>query len=458
MSPSIVLINCDDLGYGDVGCYGSRVNATPHLDRMAAEGVRFTDFYMASPLCSPSRGAMLTGCYPPRIGFGMFDGQGVLFPGQGAGMSSSEVTIASILKRQGYATQIVGKWHCGDQPYFLPTRHGFDGYFGLPYSNDMGRQRNRTKYPPLPLLANEEVIQQQPDQTALTERYVEKCVEFIRANRARPFFLYLAHMYVHLPIFVPAHFLARARNGKYGAAVECVDWATGVLLAELEKLGIADNTLVVFTSDNGSRNRDEGGSNAPLRGTKNTTWEGGMRLPCIMRWPKGIPAGRECREIVSSIDFLPTFARLAGTTEPKDRIIDGGDIGPLMRGDRGARSPHEAFFYYRGNGLDAVRSGKWKLFVGRGGSWGGTREEVRELYDLEADIGETVNVADGNAGVVAGLLRRIESCRADLGDAATGVAGRNVRPIGRVAHPKPLTEYDPSHPYFAAEYDSEDAG
>jgi len=271
---NIILMNCDDLGYGDLACYGSPCNSTPHLDRLAAEGMRFTDFYMASPVCSPSRGAMLTGCYPPRIGFGSFDGRGVLFPGDPIGLNPSEITIAALLRDAGYATKIVGKWHCGDQPEFLPTRHGFDSYYGLPYSNDMGRQKVDDKWPPLPLLRDEEVMQEQPDQSGLTERYVEESLRFIREQRQRPFFLYLAHMHVHLPIYAPARFLRESRNGAYGAAVACIDWAAGVIMAELRRLGLEDNTMVIFTSDNGSRCRGEGGSNGVLRGIKTTTWEG----------------------------------------------------------------------------------------------------------------------------------------------------------------------------------------
>jgi len=452
--PNILLINCDDLGYGDLGCYGSELNRTPALDRLAAQGLRCTDFYMASAVCSPSRGAMLTGCYPPRIGFGLFEGKYVLFPGQGVGLSSHEVTIASLLRSAGYATKLVGKWHCGDQPAFLPTRHGFDSYYGLPYSNDMGRQsggRQPDWPPPLPLLRDEEVIQAQPDQTSLTERYVEESVRFLRANRDRPFFLYLAHMHVHLPHYPPQCFLDRAANGPYGAAVECIDWSVSVLLAELARLGLDERTLVIFTSDNGSRG-DRGGSNGPLRGHKTTTWEGGFRVPCLVRWPGSVPPGQVCSALLTSLDFLPTFCALAGVVPPSDRRLDGHDVRAVWQAAPDATSPTEAFFYYWGDELSAVRCGRWKLHVAR------RAQEVCELYDLVEDVGETTDLAAVRPDIVAGLQVRAAACRDELGDSRLGLTGHGRRPCGRVDHPVPLTTYDPEQPYIIAEYDLPDRG
>ena len=448
--PNIILINCDDLGYGDLGCYGSERNETPVLDRMAAEGVRFTDFYMVSPVCSPSRGAMMTGCYPPRIGFGEFGGDLVLFPGHAYGLHKDERTLPQLLREAGYRTMLIGKWHCGDQPEFLPTERGFDEYYGLPYSNNMGRQVGREAFPPLPLLRGRDVIQEQPDQSGLTERYTEEAVRFLRDNRERPFFLYLAHMYVHLPLFVPERFLDASRNGGYGGAVAHIDWTAGVIFDELKHLGLDDDTVVVFTSDNGSRVRDGGGSNAPLRGTKGTTWEGGMRVPCIARWPGRIAAGRECNALASAMDLLPTLVNVAGGNVPTDRKLDGHDMADLLFTDAGS-SHYECFCYYRGNNLEAVRCGRWKLHFAKRG------EACHELYDLVEDVGETTDRSADEPEVVARLQAIAEQVRADLGDEARGVAGAGIRPKGEVADPKPLTEYNEDHPYMIAMYDLADS-
>ena len=455
--PNVILINCDDLGYGDLGCYGSTVNKTPHLDRMASEGMRLTDFYMSSPICSPSRGSMMTGCYPPRIGFDTFrnrEGErkaAVLFPGFPDGLAKEEITVADLLKRQGYATKLVGKWHCGDQPEFLPTAHGFDSYFGIPYSNDMGIQASNPDGTPLPLMEDERPIQLQPDQRSITERYVEHSVRFIRENRDEPFFLYLAHMHVHLPHYPPERFLRQSINGPYGAAVECIDWAAGAILDELKRQGLDDNTLVIFTSDNGSRG-DRGGSNRPLRGAKGTCWEGGQRVPCIARWPGKVPAGSTCDQTATAMDFLPTFTELAGGRTPADRTIDGHDIRPLLLGDDGAATPYDAFFYYRMHQLNAVRSGPWKLLVpAMEGPDGG-------LYNLVDDPGERNNLIHDHPDVVERLNGMLQQCREDLGDSRIGVEGANRRPVGHVENPVPLAYQDEDYPYIVAMYDLPDRG
>lgn len=469
MKPNIILINCDDLGYGDLGCYGSEINKTPALDRMAEEGTRFTDFYTASPVCSPSRGAMLTGCYPPRIGFGSFDGRWVLFPGMPIGLNTSEITVAHLLKNSGYATKIVGKWHCGDQKEHLPTRHGFDSYYGIPYSNDMGIQKENDKYPPLPLLRDETVVQAQPDQRGITERYVEESIRFIRknANSETPFFLYLAHMHVHLPHYPPERFLRESENGPYGGAVAAIDWATEILLHELKSLELDENTLVVFTSDNGSRMQGQGGSNGDLRGIKGTTWEGGMRVPMIVRWPSRVPAGRVCSDLTLSLDLCPTLAAIGGKEMPEDRIIDGKDIQPILYDKKGAKSEHDAFFYYKLNVLEAIRSGKWKLHIRRETQKTGNQtvqseqiehEELQELYDLESDIGETKNLYDQYPDVVQTLLAKADTCRKDIGDSSVNIEGQNVRPAGRVENPDTLTHLDPNHPYMILMYDLKERG
>ena len=362
--PNIILINIDDMGYGDLGCYGSEVNDTPHIDRLAKEGMRFTDFYSASPVCTPSRAALLSGCYPGRIGFDVFGEKKnawVLFPGNAEGLHPDERLLPELLKEKGYASCHVGKWHLGDQPEHLPTRHGFDSYYGIPYSNDMCITKKRRNYPPMPLLRNETVIQEQPTQAALIERYTEEAVTFIRANREKPFFLYFAHLHVHLPHYVMEPFVSKSRNGRYGAAVAAIDWSTGAIMAELERLGITDDTIIIFTSDNGSRERGEGGSNGPLRGHKGQTWEGGMRVPCIVRWPGKVPAGLVSREVTSTIDLCPTLATLAGHDVAKLPKHDGVNLLPVLRGEAGAKSPREHYFYFMRNDLHAVRSGKWKL-------------------------------------------------------------------------------------------------
>jgi len=365
----------------------------------------------------------------------------VLRPGEPLGLSPEEITLADLLQELGYATQIIGKWHCGDQPEFLPTRHGFDHWYGLPYSNDMGISRNYPDFPPLPLMRDEEVIQSQPDQAGLTERYTEEAVRFIRAHRSQPFFLYFAHMYVHVPLYAPQRFLLQSRNGRYGAAVEHVDWTMGVLLDELARLDLKERTLVIFTSDNGGAPR-HGASNGPLRGQKGTTWEGGMRVPLLMRWPGTLPSQVECRSLVTALDLLPTLAGLAGTSAPRDRVVDGLDLRPLLLEDPAGPSLRETFFYYREHELQAVRAGDWKLHLRRG-----------ELYNLREDMREARDLSAARPDVTRRLEDLAAACRADLGDSATGVRGRHCRAPGRVEQPRPLTEYAADHPYMIAMYD-----
>ena len=434
--PNMIVINIDDMGYGDIGPFGSKLNRTPALDRMAAEGCKLTCFY-AAPVCSPSRAALMTGCYPKRV----LPIPHVLFPGDDVGLNPNEITIAELLKSQGYVTGMIGKWHLGDQPEFLPTRQGFDSFFGLPYSNDMGpaedgvksslgaplpKQKGRGQ-PPLPWLRNERVVKRvlADDQTTLVARYTEEAVTFIKTNKSKPFFLYLPHSAVHFPIYPGKAFQGHSKNEIYGDWVEEVDWSVGQVLDTLRELKLDRRTLVLFTSDNGGTPR---AVNAPLRGFKGSTWEGGMREPTIAWWPGKIPAGATTDAITGMIDVLPTLVKLSGGNAATDRKIDGGDIWPLLAGEPGAKSPHDTFYYYRGLKLEAVRSGSWKFHLVKG-----------ELYDLARDIGESTNVAAAHADVVKRLHELAGAMTNDLG--LDGI-GPGCRPLGRVSDPKPIIDFD----------------
>jgi arylsulfatase A-like enzyme len=440
--PNVVLVYADDLGYGDVGAYGATRIRTPHVDRLAAEGVRFTDFYVAQAVCSASRAALLTGAYPNRVGI-----LGALFPASTNGIAAGETTLAEVLKGRGYATAIYGKWHLGHLPPFLPTRHGFDDYLGLPYSNDMWPSHpERMKFPPLPLYSRDAVLTVNPDQSQLTGEYARRAVGFIEANRERPFFVYLAHAMPHVPIFSSGRFRGRSRQGLYGDVVEEIDDSVGQVLAALRRLGLERDTLVVFASDNGPwlSYGDHAGSAGPLREGKGTAFEGGVRVPFVARWPGRIPAGSVVREPAMTIDVLPTIARIVAAPLP-DRPIDGLDISPLLFGEAGARSPHEALLFYYGSELRALRGGRFKLVLphrsqtldGKGGT-GGIPAKYRQadvplaLYDLVADIGETTDVAAAHPDVVARLQALAEKAREDLGDSLTKRTGRGVREPGRV--------------------------
>jgi arylsulfatase A-like enzyme len=440
--PNVVLIFCDDMGYADVGCYGAKNIETPNLDHLAREGVRFTDFCVAQAVCSASRAALMTGCYPNRVGI-----FGALGPRVQLGLRTNEITIAEVLKSRGFATAIYGKWHLGRPVEFLPKRQGFDDYFGLPYSNDMWPHHptGGTNYPPLPLIAGDEVAQLMPDQTQLTTWYTERAVNFIEQHKAQPFFLYVAHSMPHVPLFVSDKFKGKSPRGLYGDVIMEIDWSVGEVLKALRAHQLEEKTLVIFTSDNGPwlLYGNHAGSAGPLREGKGTSFDGGVRVPCMMRWPGQIPAGLVCRELATTMDLLPTLARLAGAELPKDRILDGKDIWPLISGQPGAKSPHEAFFYYWARHLQAVRSGPWKLHFphsypqpnppGADGKPGkmATQKIELALYDLEEDIGETNNVAVQHPEVVQRLQALADRCRDDLGDSAMRRTGRNIRLPGR---------------------------
>ena len=428
--PNFIVILIDDMGYGDIEPFGSKLNRTPNLNRMAAEGMKLTSFY-AAPVCTPSRAQVMTGCYAKRVSMPV-----VIGPSCPGGLNPEEKTVAKLLKERGYATMCIGKWHLGDQPEFLPTRHGFDHYVGLPYSNDMGgagkkAAEGKAKRPPLPLLRDEKVIEAPADQDKLTALYTREAVSFITANKDKPFFLYLPHTAVHVPLHPGREFDGKSGNGRFSDWVEEVDWSVGQILQTLRDLQLDKNTLVLFTSDNGPWliQGKAGGVATPLRGGKGSCWEGGMREPTLAWWPGRIATKSTCDAVMSEIDILPTLVTLAGGTAPTDRKIDGLDVWPLLSGQT-RESPHEALYYFSGNHLEAVRSGPWKLIHD-------------QLYNLDRDIGEQTDVAAQNPDVV----KRLQALMARMGD-DLGVTdkGPGVRPNGRVSTPKPLVkdprEYD----------------
>ena len=456
--PNLIVIFCDNLGYGDIEPFGSTVHRTPHLNRMAREGRKFTHFCVTAGVCTPSRSSIITGCYSQRGGRHDNPRDGlVLRPVSPYGLNPDEVTIAEVLRGQGYATAIIGKWHLGDQPEFLPTRQGFDLFYGIPYSDDMtkptgqrlGDRLNGSMWPPLPLMENETVVEAPADRDLLTKCYTERALEFIEENKERPFFLYFPQAMPGSTAapFASEGFKGKSRNGPWGDSIEELDWSTGEVLDKLVELGIEKRTLVIWTSDNGApmardMNSPARGTNQPLHGRGYTTGEGAFRVPTIMWCPEKVPAGTVCEELATTMDLLPTFAYLANTAPPTDRIIDGHDIRPLIFGQESAKSPYDVFYYYYRDQLQAVRSGPWKLFVpldsfSRHPHFNRGTKTKALLFNVVEDIGSTTNVADKRPEIVARLMALAERAREDLGDA--GRKGKNQRPAATVADPTPRT-------------------
>ena len=461
--PNIVILFADDLGYGDVGCFGATDIRTTNIDRMAREGTRLTSFYVAQPVCTASRASLMTGCYANRVGlFGALNHQ------SNVGIADSEMLLPEICKHKGYATAIFGKWHLGHREPFLPARHGFDEFLGLPYSNDNGPLHPIVRtIPSLPLIDGERTVELDPDQSQFTRRFTERAVAFIERNKDRPFLLYVPHVMPHVPIFASDAFRGKSKRGLYGDVVEELDWSVGEILAAIKTHGLDEHTLVLFCSDNGPflSYGNHAGSSGPLREGKLTTFEGGVRVPCVMCWPGIVPAGRTTDELVSTLDIVPTVAQLLGVELPKHKI-DGVDVLPFLTGQT-ETSPRQSFYYYAGDELQAVRRGPWKLHLpheyltpaeprgkdGRPANFANLKPESMQmsglrgiasrhgylvrrleqsLFNLDDDVGETTNVADKHPEVVRELLELAEQARADLGDSRTKQSGAAVRPSGKL--------------------------
>jgi arylsulfatase A len=442
--PNFILINIDDLGYADIEPFGCDHQKTPNLVKMAATGRKLHCFY-AAPVCSPSRASLMTGCYPKRV---LPIGH-VLFPADKNGLASNELTVAELLKQQGYATGIVGKWHLGDQPQWLPTKQGFDTYYGLPYSNDMGPVADGVKsnfgaaipqkkaandkskgQPPLPLMRDDKVVKRvlAEDQQQLVKNYTHEAIEFIRRHKSEPFFLYLPHSAVHFPLYPSEEFRGTSNNGLYGDWVQEVDWSVGEVLNTLSELQLTNKTLVMFTSDNGGP-KQHGADNGPLRGFKGSTYEGGMRVPTIVSWPGTIPPGTATDAVLSNMDVLPTFVKLAGGSVPTDRKIDGVDMLPWLVGEEKlSTAPRETFLFYRGLELQAVRMGDFKYHLQSG-----------ELFQLSSDIGETTDVASKHPDVIERIQQICDDVDTDLG---VKDVGPGCRELGTISDPVPLIAHD----------------
>jgi arylsulfatase A len=442
--PNIVLIFADDQGYGDLGVYGAQGYETPNLDRMAAEGLKFTSFYVSQAVCGASRASLLTGCYSNRVSI-----LGAPGPNSKIGINSQEQLLPELLKQEGYATAMFGKWHLGHLQPFLPPNHGFDEYFGLPYSNDMWPYHPTSKaFPDLPLIEGTKTINPSvtaEDQTHLTRWYTERAVKFIKSHRDEPFFLYVAHAMPHVPLFCSEKFQGSSQQGAYGDVIQEIDWGVGQILSTLDECGIADNTLVIYTSDNGPwlSYGNHAGTTAGLREGKGTAWEGGVRVPCLMRWPGQLDKNRVVDQMAATIDIVPTLCELAGVEKPRNKI-DGVSLVTLLK-DASAAPPRDTYHYYYGQELRAVRQGPWKLVFphqfrsltgepGQDGLPAGYSQQKCELglYHLESDRNETKNVASDHPEIVQQLQELAEAMRAQLGDSLTQTQGMEIRPPGRL--------------------------
>ncbi len=443
--PNVILIYLDDMGYGDITLTGATGYKTPNIDQMAKEGIFFSHYYSPQAVCSASRAGLLTGCYPNRVGF-----SGALDHTSKMGISSKEETIAQVLKKKGYATAVFGKWHLGVQKQFLPTHHGFDEFFGIPYSHDMWPNHPTAKnyYPPLPLIEGDSIIMINPDITQFTSEFTERTVGFIRKNQSKPFFVYLAHPLPHVPLAVSDKFKGKSQQGMYGDVMEEIDWSVGQIMKTLKDLKLDENTLVIFTSDNGPwiNYGNHAGSTGGLREGKGTSFEGGQRVPCLMRWKGTIPKGIVCNKMISGIDILPTLAAISRAPLPEKRI-DGVNILPLMKGDPNANPRQSFYYYYRHNNLEAVSNGLWKLVLphpsrtyiefqpGKDGQPGMLNENFDfqgGLFDLRRDPGERYDVSDSNPKIVEQLNKIANEAREDLGDELTGFSGKNRREPGQL--------------------------
>ncbi len=445
--PNVILVFVDNFGNGDLGCFGSTLHRTPHVDRLAKEGMKLTSFYVSSGVCTPSRASLMTGCYPRRINMHINGANGaVIRPLDTRGLNTAETTIAEVLKSRGYATGIFGKWHLGDQPEFLPTRQGFDEFFGIPYSDDMTKDKFPETWPELPLMRGEQVMEAPPDRDFLVKRCTEEVVSFIERHHDEPFFVYLPHT---MPGSTPhpfssPDFRGKSKNGEYGDSVEELDWSTGEILAALDRQQIADNTLVIWTSDNGAvRRNPPQGSNAPYRGHGYDTSEGAMRMPCVVRWPGKIPAGTTCDKLCSTMDWLPTLASITGAALPA-QPIDGGDFSAMLFDEPGAKShwDEKGFGFYFMDQLQAVRSGPWKLYLPLDGKYINLGRKTADmptptqLFDVRKDVHEDHEVSADHPEVVQQLMILADQIRAEIGD--VGREGTGQRPAGQVNNPKPL--------------------